>query len=103
MVETEKTAPTMIALTVELFGLARMACGRRAVEIAVPLSAGVRDVTAALSEDWPQLVGTAIREDRAGLLASYTFNLNGTRFVSGQRLGLKPGDSLLLFSSQAGG
>ena len=103
MVEAEKPTCTLITITVELFGLARIACGSRIVRVSVPEHAETAEVVTALSDAYPELVGTAIREDRADLLASYTFNLNGTRFVSGQRLGLKPGDSLLLFSSQAGG
>jgi molybdopterin converting factor small subunit len=51
----------------------------------------------------PELVGVALRDDLSGLLASYTLNLNATEFVEGDELTLRDGDTLLLFSSQAGG
>ena len=36
-------------------------------------------------------------------MESYTLNVNGTAFVGEDGVSLKPGDSVLLFSSQAGG
>jgi hypothetical protein len=48
-------------------------------------------------------VGVAIQEDRASLYDSYTLNLNGLRFVTHECLHVQAGDTLLLFSSQAGG
>ena len=103
MVEMRKRAPVLVNIRVELFGLARMVCGRRHVDIAVPEQAEPGDVVAVLSKTCPELVGKAILEDCSALQESYTFNLNGEQFVSEGRLHLKPGDSLLLFSSQAGG
>lgn len=94
---------TTVRVRVELFGLARLVAGRREVEIEVPEQAAPSDVAVALADACPALVGSAIREDRAGLKDSYVFNLNGAAFVAGGPLRLKPGDSLLLFSSQAGG
>lgn len=69
----------------------------------IPGAAAPADVVAALAEVCPELVGRAIREDLSGLMESYVFNLNGTKFVSSESLSLKHGDRLLLFSSQAGG
>ena len=92
-----------VNITVELFGTARMACGRRRVEARLPASASLADVAAVLAGICPQLVGVALRHDLSGLLASYTLNLNATDFVEGDELTLEEGDTLLLFSSQAGG
>lgn len=103
MVQGKKAASALVNVQVELFGLARIACGRRQVELAVPEYARPGDVAAALAGACPELVGRAIREDLSGLQQSYTFNLNGTAFISDAPLRLKPGDAILLFSSQAGG
>ncbi len=103
MAKAQRTAPPLIDIKVELFGIARLATGRRLVELAVPDDADPGDLVAALAQSCPELLGKVVREDGSSLLESYTFNLNGTRFVSDQRLQLKPGDTVLLFSSQAGG
>ena len=104
MVETQKKAmPRLVTIQAELFGLARLLCARRQVQITVPAQATTSHLVAALATACPQLVGQAILEDRSGLEESYTFNLNGTAFLSDQQLDLKPGDKVLLFSSQAGG
>ena len=103
MVESEAKEPTQIRISVELFGTARMACGQRLVEIDVPDEATSKEVVAILAETCPELIGKVILDDVTGLQKSYMFNLNGTEFISDDRLHLKTGDTLLLFSSQAGG
>ena len=90
-------------VNVELFGTARLACGRRLVEVELPANCSGVALTAALADACPQLVGVALREDLGGLLESYTLNLNGTEFVESSEVALADGDFLLLFSSQAGG
>lgn len=90
-------------MNVELFGTARLACGRRLVEVELPANSSSAMLTAALADACPQLVGVALREDLGGLLESYTLNLNGTEFVESGQVVLSEGDTLLLFSSQAGG
>ena len=92
-----------VRVKVELFGTARLACGRRLVEVEMPASSSNFTLAAALANACPQLVGVALREDLGGLLESYTLNLNGTEFVDSGKLSLSEGDTLLLFSSQAGG
>ena len=92
-----------VRVNVELFGTARLACGLRLVELEMPASSSSVMLTAALANACPQLVGVALREDLGGLLESYTLNLNGTEFVESGKLLLREGDTLLLFSSQAGG
>ncbi len=89
-------------IVVELFGMARLSCERRDVEIDLP-PGGLESIVEALANACPALVGVAITDDRTGLLDSYTFNLNGTTFVSSDAPKLRDGDRLLLFSSLAGG
>lgn len=101
--KTHLTAPGTLEIRVELFGVARMSSGRRVVRIAVPAEADVQDVVAALSRVCPQLVGEIILDDLSGLQTSYTLNVNGTSFVGNGPLNLEQGDTILLFSSQAGG
>ena len=92
-----------VSVTIELFGTARMACGRRKLTAYLPAKAYVSDAVAALAASCPELVGIALRDDLSGLMSSYILNLNATEFVEGGELALKEGDTLLLFSSQAGG
>ena len=101
--KTDLTAQGALEIQVELFGLARMSSGRRRVRIAVPADAEINDVVAALSTACPQLVGDIILDDLSGLQTSYTLNVNGTYFVGNGPLNLEQGDTILLFSSQAGG
>lgn len=92
-----------VNISIELFGTARMACGRRRIEAQVPANACIGDVASTLAKICPELVGVALREDLSGLLESYTLNLNATAFVESRAMTLRDGDILLLFSSQAGG
>lgn len=92
-----------VRVNVELFGTARLACGRRLVEVELPAKSSSATLTAALANICPQLVGVALREDLNGLLESYTLNLNGNEFIESGQIVLNEGDTLLLFSSQAGG
>ena len=103
MVESRQTSATEVVIQVELFGQARIVCGRRQIEVAVPERADTSDLVAALAKACPDLVGTAIHKGRSRLLESYNFNLNGLQFVTDERLHIRPGDAVLLFSSQAGG
>ena len=103
MVGTKRIGPSLVSVTVELFGTARVTSGLRQVEILVPERLTRAELAAALAEVCPELTGKVLEEDLSGLQESYTFNLNGTDFMSDGPLHLKSGDSLLLFSSQAGG
>ena len=94
---------TLVTIQVELYGLAQIVCGRRQVAIEVPHESAVTDIVTALAEACPALRGRVIRADLSGLCESYVLNLNGLAFVARERLRLQPGDTLLLFSSQAGG
>jgi len=90
-------------VVVELFGMARIASGKHSVELIVEAPVSVSGLANALVRECPELAGVSVREDGDGFLASYTLNINGSRFVSGEHLYLEHGDSVLLFSSQAGG
>ena len=83
--------------------MARISSGLSEVEIMAPPGGGLQGIVEALADACPDLVGVAITDDRTGLLDSYTFNLNGTNFVSSDAPKLRDGDRLLLFSSLAGG
>jgi molybdopterin converting factor small subunit len=96
----ELDAPTV---RVELFGMARVLSGRSHVDLALPAKTTEEGVVDALARACPELVGPVISSDGAGLLLSYTLNLNGESFVADLPITLRRGDSLLLFSSQAGG
>lgn len=100
-----RAAGELVGVSVELFGMARLACGRRRLDVRVRADATAANVARAVAAACPELVGVAIREDREGLLASYALNVNGVAFVGDDEvaLALREGDRLLLFSSQAGG
>ena len=102
-VEAPRAARGQVIVVVELFGMARIASGRRSVELTIDSHGTTSGLAAALVRACPELEGVAVRKDGTGLLASYTMNINGSRFVSGERLDLEHGDSVLLFSSQTGG
>ena len=103
MVKARSGAQASINVRVELFGSARMISGRREVEIAVGVESSPLELVAALKKACPELVGQVINEDGRQLQESYTFNLNGTSFVGDEPVRLTRGDTVLLFSSQAGG
>lgn len=103
MVELKDAASELVTIRVELFGSARLTVGRRQVSLRVPPTVSAPEIAGTLANAHPELVGKAIREDRSGLLESFVLNLNGSEFVDKGPLRLKHGDSLLLFSSQAGG
>ena len=92
-----------LSIKVELFGTARVVSGARSVEVEAhsPKTAG--QLAALLARRYPELCGKVLRDDGSALLSSYTFNLNGVSFIDSEDLDINPGDSVLLFSSQAGG
>ena len=92
-----------VNVTVELFGSARLATGRRSVAVTLPSRALRSEVASALGRACPELRGVVVTEDGSDLAPSYTFNLNGRQFVADERVTLTEGDALLLFSSLSGG
>lgn len=102
MTATRK-APTQVTINVELFGNARLLAERKLVRLNVAYNCALRDIAEGIGLQHPALVGTVVREDLSGFLDSYTVNLNGIEFIDERRQRLSDGDSLLVFSSQAGG
>ena len=88
---------------VELFGHARTIAGVRDLQLALPTQSGASDLAAALADALPSLLTVALEEDGSRLLPSYTANLNGLSFMEDTPIPISPGDTIYLFSSQAGG
>jgi hypothetical protein len=88
---------------VRLFGAAQTSSGLKRVTVQVPSPATESTLAQCIAEALPELVGPVVREDLAGLQSSYVFNLNGLIFVRGDAVEIGRSDTLLLFSSQAGG
>ena len=102
MTSTRK-APTFVTVNVELFGNARLLAGRKLVRLNVADDCGLGGIAGEIGRRHPALVGTVVREDLSGFLESYAVNLNGVEFIDDHHERLSEGDSLLVFSSQAGG
>ena len=96
-------APGKVPVRVELFGHARTVAGVSDVHLHLPPEASASDLAAALASALPALVSTALDADGAALLSSYTANVNGTVFMGDEPIRISRGDSIYLFSSQAGG
>ena len=92
-----------VIVRVELFGHARTVAGVRDVQIALSPHSGASDLAAALATALPSLLSVALEDDGSALLSSYTANLNGITFMGEESISVSPGDTIYLFSSQAGG
>lgn len=102
MISTRK-APTLVTVNVELFGNARLLAERKTVQISVANDCALSEIAREVGRRHPALVSAVVREDLSGFLESYTVNLNGVEFIDERPQRLSDGDSLLVFSSQAGG
>ncbi len=98
-----RPATDVVHCEVELFGMARLATGRRQVPLDLPGPATLRDVTRALATSCPALLGKAVTADLAGLVDGYVFNVNGFSFAASLDATVSSGDCVLLLSDQAGG
>ena len=102
-------AVDMVAVTVELFGMARIHAGVSSISLVVDPRTPVAAIVCALADECPGLIGNALRrsEGRAISVADgYALNRNGLAFLPTDpdlSLDWKTGDSLLLISNQAGG
>jgi molybdopterin converting factor small subunit len=87
-----------MSITVELFGIPRRSAG-----VAQTLCEGARldEVLADLAGRFPRLAEECFDEGR--LRHGYMANLNGQRFVTDPATALKPGDAILILSTDAGG
>ena len=92
-----------VIIRVELFGHARTIAGVRDLQVALPPQSGASALAAALASALPSLLSVAIESDGSSLLPSYTANLNGLAFMTDDPVPISPGDTIYLFSSQAGG
>ena len=91
-----------MVIQVELFGIPRQRAGTSAVCLEfggdrVALAAVVDE----LARRFPGLAAACL--DDGSLRPEYLVNLGGERFISDPGFSLKPGDSLLLMSADAGG
>ena len=103
MVCTNNHGHGTVKIIVELFGLAKMATGRSEIVIRLPKLSSAKEAITAIGFHCKELNGIAIADDGSGLMESYTMNLNGDMFLDDKAVIFKPGDRILLFSSQAGG
>lgn len=92
-----------VLVTVELFGHARLVCGRKEIAIQLPTELTSSDLAQALYASTPSLKGVVVDELGHDLMASYTANLNGHSFLEDSLVRVTDGDRILVFSSQAGG
>ncbi len=96
---------TAIAITVELFGTARLKAGVSAVPLRIDPTATMAELSQALSRECPALLGNALT-DTGAIADGYALNRNGLAFLASDPdafLHLESGDTLLLLSNQAGG
>jgi molybdopterin-guanine dinucleotide biosynthesis protein A len=98
---TAVDSPISLAVTVELFGAARLLAKTREVSLSLPQSATLGSVLAALTEKLPVLAGRVI--DSAGLVSGYTCNINGLDFTREPSIRIHSGDRIFLLSADAGG
>ena len=92
-----------IACSVELYGVARLAAGTRAVPLSLPPDATLRDALTALARERPALVGKVMDETGGRLLEGYALNVNGAEFVADLGVPVREGDAVLVLSAEAGG
>lgn len=85
-------------LIVELTGPVRVQAGLKEVSITVEDNATWSDVVATLARALPELVGTAIAEDRRSITWPYLLNVGGRRTIRdfGEKAQIQEGDHLSL-------
>ena len=88
---------------VELFGVARLAAGHKAVVLPYAQAGSLGEVVGALAERCPALVGPVIAAGGRALVEGHIFNVNGRDFVPDLGAALRPGDTVLLIAAAAGG
>ncbi len=87
-----------MTITVEFFGVPRERAG---VKLTTAAGGTLGDLLRGLETRFPRLAGDCLQSGR--LRPGFAANLNGERFVSDPETPLKPGDTLLILSADAGG
>ena len=90
-----------ISVSVELFGVARLAAKTKSISLTLPQDATLAHVFSALAERLPVLCGRIINSD--GLASGYTCNINGLDFVRTPSAKVNSGDKIFILSADAGG
>ncbi len=90
-------------IAVELFGLARHLTGAKVASVEVREGATLREVSAALGELYPQLVGPIIKPQVVDLESPYVFSLDGRTVPPSLDYVVGPEDRLVLMFVPAGG
>ena len=92
-----------INIKIEFFGRARMILGFNSFEITVNQEITKEELISLIATKYPELIGEIIEENKFNLKKSYNIGINGIKNPSENELNLKNNDSILIFSSQAGG
>ena len=92
-----------IKIKIEFFGRARMILGFNSFEITVNKEITKEELISLIAIKYPKLIGEIIEENKSNLKKSYNIGINGIKNPSENELNLKNNDSILIFSSQAGG
>ena len=97
-----------MSVRVEFYGIPRSRAGVQATELDVGAGASFSQILAELAARFPNLAGDCICQTMpprgaASLRQGYTASLGGQRFVNDPDEVLRPGDSLLIMSADAGG
>ena len=90
-----------IAVSVELFGVARLLAKTQLISLALPGEATLAQVFSALAQKLPVLVGRVLNSE--GLVTGYTCNINGLDFVRAPSAKVNSGDKIFILSADAGG
>lgn len=93
----------MVFVTVGLFGLARHLVGARAATVEVREGATLREVSAALGERYPQLVGPIFKPQVVDLESAYVFSLAGRERPPSLDYVVRPEDRHVLMFVPSGG
>lgn len=88
---------------VELFGVARLHAGTARISLEVQGATTLARIFAELARKCPALVGPVLDPAGGRLAGGNACNINGREFVNDADFVIRPGDRVLLVSSDAGG
>jgi molybdopterin converting factor small subunit len=92
-----------INIKIEFFGRARLILGFNSFQIIVNEKITKKELILLIAKKYPKLIGEIIEENKLNLKKSYNMGINGIKNPSENELNLNNNDSILIFSSQAGG